>query len=303
MANALTQVKTDALADDAVTEAKVANDAIGLAEIKSTTDGQILTFDAAGNPAYVGPGNDGQVLTSTGAGSPPAFEALPASNNYTHPNHSGEVTSTADGAQVIASNVVDEDNLKVSNSPTNGYFLSAQSGNTGGLTWAEAGGGGKLVKVEHMSTTSSASSSDYDTWSDTNLTDTITMAQATNKILVFASLHCFLTDGTTYDYASIRMNNMGTQLVWTPDGGSANNEYVDGADASGHYAFRLNWDDTNWPVKDMGGYLTRSYLIDPDTTTQLTIKLQMRPGKDNMTVHSSYGARSTMTIMEIEYDS
>ena len=61
--------------------------------------------------------------------------------SFTHPNHSGEVTSTADGAQVIASNVVDEDNLKVSNSPTNGQFLSAQSGNTGGLTWADAGGG------------------------------------------------------------------------------------------------------------------------------------------------------------------
>ena len=59
---------------------------------------------------------------------------------YTHPNHSGEVTSTADGATVIASDVVDEDNLKVSNSPTNGQFLQAQSGNTGGLTWAAAGG-------------------------------------------------------------------------------------------------------------------------------------------------------------------
>jgi len=31
---------------------------------------------------------------------------------------------------------VGEDKLKVSNSPVNGYFLSAQSGNTGGLTWA-----------------------------------------------------------------------------------------------------------------------------------------------------------------------
>ena len=57
-------------------------------------------------------------------------------NNYTHPNHSGEVTSSADGAQTIADNVVDEANLKVSNSPSNGQFLSAQSGNTGGLTWA-----------------------------------------------------------------------------------------------------------------------------------------------------------------------
>ena len=60
-----------------------------------------------------------------------------SANNYTHPNHSGEVTSTADGATVIADNIVDEANLKVSNTPTNGYFLSAQSGDTGGMTWAE----------------------------------------------------------------------------------------------------------------------------------------------------------------------
>ena len=66
------------------------------------------------------------------------LNAIAASaNNYVHPNHTGEVTSTADGATVIADNVVDEANLKVSNTPTNGYFLSAQSSNTGGLTWAE----------------------------------------------------------------------------------------------------------------------------------------------------------------------
>ena len=59
-----------------------------------------------------------------------------SANNYVHPNHSGEVTSTGDGATVITDNVVDEANLKISNSPTNGYFLSAQSGNAGGLTWA-----------------------------------------------------------------------------------------------------------------------------------------------------------------------
>ena len=38
----------------------------------------------------------------------------------------------------IQTNVVSEEKLKVSNSPTNGYFLQAQSGNSGGLTWAEA---------------------------------------------------------------------------------------------------------------------------------------------------------------------
>ena len=62
----------------------------------------------------------------------------------------GEVTMTtgsftgagnATGAATITDNIVDEANLKVSNAPTNGYMLTAQSGNTGGLTWAASGGG------------------------------------------------------------------------------------------------------------------------------------------------------------------
>ena len=53
----------------------------------------------------------------------------------TNATHTGEVTGAT--ALTIADNIVDEANLKVSNSPTNGYFLSAQSGNTGGLTWAQ----------------------------------------------------------------------------------------------------------------------------------------------------------------------
>jgi hypothetical protein len=56
---------------------------------------------------------------------------------YTHPNHTGEVTSSGDGATVIADDVVDEANLKISNAGSNGQFLSKQSGNTGGLTWAD----------------------------------------------------------------------------------------------------------------------------------------------------------------------
>ena len=65
-----------------------------------------------------------------------------SSNNYSHPNHSGEVTSTADGATVIADDVVDEANLKVSNTPTDGYSLVARSGETGGLKWESVSGGG-----------------------------------------------------------------------------------------------------------------------------------------------------------------
>tara|TARA_B100001778_G_C18571737_1_gene622954 strand:- start:46 stop:1143 length:1098 start_codon:yes stop_codon:yes gene_type:complete len=66
---ALTKISTDGVKDDAVTLAKQA----------AGTDGQIITYDASGNPVAVGPGTDGQVLTSTGAGSPPAFETPAAS--------------------------------------------------------------------------------------------------------------------------------------------------------------------------------------------------------------------------------
>ena len=39
------------------------------------TDGNIISYDASGDPVAIATGSDGQVLTSTGAGSPPAFEA------------------------------------------------------------------------------------------------------------------------------------------------------------------------------------------------------------------------------------
>ena len=66
----------------------------------------------------------------------------------TNANLTGEVTSSGN-ATTITDNTVDEANLKVSNSPTNGYMLTAQSGNTGGLTWAVAGGGDPTSDVNY----------------------------------------------------------------------------------------------------------------------------------------------------------
>ena len=70
-----------------------------------------------------------------------------SANNYTHPNHSGEVTSTNDGAQVVADDIIDEANLKVSNTPTNDYVLTANSSASGGLTWAYPTLAGYAVSV------------------------------------------------------------------------------------------------------------------------------------------------------------
>jgi len=83
----------------------------------------------------------------------------------TNANLTGEVTSSGN-ATTIAGNIVDEANLKVSNAPTNGYMLTAQSGNTGGLTWASAGGGahteqGWDVYTTHTGTTTASDGTAY----------------------------------------------------------------------------------------------------------------------------------------------
>ena len=66
-------------ADASVSTAKIIDDAVTLAKMAPGTDGNIISYDASGNPVAIATGTDGQVLTSAGAGAPPLFEALPAS--------------------------------------------------------------------------------------------------------------------------------------------------------------------------------------------------------------------------------
>jgi len=59
----------------------VSDNSIGLGQMANGVDGNVISYDASGNPVAIATGSDGQVLTSTGAGSPPAFEALPAADS------------------------------------------------------------------------------------------------------------------------------------------------------------------------------------------------------------------------------
>ena len=66
--------------NDTVETADIQDNAVTLAKMASGTDGNIISYDASGNPVAIATGSDGQVLTSTGAGSPPAFEDASASD-------------------------------------------------------------------------------------------------------------------------------------------------------------------------------------------------------------------------------
>ena len=60
-----------------LTSSDITDSIISLPKLTDGTDGNLISYDASGNPVAVATGSDGQVLTSTGAGSPPAFETLP----------------------------------------------------------------------------------------------------------------------------------------------------------------------------------------------------------------------------------
>jgi hypothetical protein len=54
--------------------ADIADNAITLDKLASGTDGELLTWDASGDPTTVAVGTSGQVLTSNGAGAEPTFQ-------------------------------------------------------------------------------------------------------------------------------------------------------------------------------------------------------------------------------------
>jgi len=64
--------------DATVTTAKIVDDAVTLGKMASGTDGNIISYDASGNPVAVATGSSGQVLTSAGAGAVPSFSAAPS---------------------------------------------------------------------------------------------------------------------------------------------------------------------------------------------------------------------------------
>ena len=119
-------VTSSDMEDGIVTTAKIANDAATADKIANAVNSAITANTA-----------------KTGISSAQTSAITANTSKTTNATHSGEVTGS--GALTIADNIVDEANLKVSNSPTNGYNLVARSGNTGGMTWETPAGGSNLI--------------------------------------------------------------------------------------------------------------------------------------------------------------
>ncbi|ANS05368.1 hypothetical protein [uncultured Mediterranean phage] len=61
--------------DNVVSTAKIVDDAVTLAKMAAGTDGNIISYDASGNPVAIATGTSGHFLKSQGAGAQPVFAA------------------------------------------------------------------------------------------------------------------------------------------------------------------------------------------------------------------------------------
>ena len=90
-------IDTAHIANSQITNALMADNAIGLAEMAGGTDGNIITYDASGNPAVVASGTSGHFLKSQGADTVPVFAAAGGGKvvQMVTAKHRGEISSTS----------------------------------------------------------------------------------------------------------------------------------------------------------------------------------------------------------------
>ena len=127
-----------------VQTANIADDAITLAKLAGGTDGNIISFDASGDPAAVAVGTATHVLTSNGAGAAPTFQAAAGITLGTEvASTSGtaiEFTSIASTAKRITINMVGvsqgsaSQTLQLQLSDSGGYETSGYTSMRHGLT-------------------------------------------------------------------------------------------------------------------------------------------------------------------------
>ena len=145
--------------DGAVTTVKIGNDAVTYAKLQNlATANRVLGSTSTG---LIGETQIATAMVSDDAITYAKMQDTSAANRVLGAASAGTVGEVQVATDMIADAQVDESKLKISNAPTNGYFLSAQSGNTGGMTWAEAGGGA-MVKLGETNVTSGTASVTFD---------------------------------------------------------------------------------------------------------------------------------------------
>ena len=227
--------------DGAVTTAKIGNDAVTYAKLQNlATANRVLGSTSTG---LIGETQIATAMVSDDAITYAKMQDTSAANRVLGAASAGTVGEVQVATDMIADAQVDESKLKISNTPTNGYFLSAQSGNTGGLTWAEAGGGG-MDLVSAVSITG-----------DINAISTDAFSSSYNNYKVY--VYGLKINGTANNLAMFRVRTSSGDYTSSNYIVAANGQYGNSGGTSFHNAGQWNvnaldlngWhlpDDSNW---------------------------------------------------------
>ena len=163
------------------------DDSVTLAKMASGTDGNIITYDASGNPVAVATGTVGQVLTSAGAGAPPTFAAAAAGGKVL------QVVHTESGAVATTTTVMPFDDT-INTSSEGGEFFT--------LAITPANVSNKLIiqSVVHYSHSASNTFCTANLYQDSTAASISTIGTTMERVATdqtsMAGLH-YMTAGTT----------------------------------------------------------------------------------------------------------
>ena len=185
-------------ADATVSTAKIIDNAVTLAKMAPGTDGNIISYDASGNPVAIATGSDGQVLTSTGAGSPPAFEAAGVAG----------ISSSANANAIVIS--ADEQVTM----PLQPAFSAQQSSDQTSLA----------INTYIILTLAAER---FDLGGDFNTSTYTFTAPITGKYQLSAQIRFLTFDvAATFSYLRISTSNKAYYQVWEPDAFAASGSYT-----------------------------------------------------------------------------
>lgn len=160
---------------------------------------------------------------------------------------------------------------------TNGYVLTADSGEATGMKWAAAAGGGKVLQVV-AGYSSTATSNSTTTYADTTLTASITPSSSSSKVLVLVSQNgVFRSQTNQYQGCSLKLLRNSTDIN----------------------TFMIDYGYTETTLRQNGS-ASVAHLDSPATTSSVTYKTQFKTAQNEAYVAVQFGSsNSSIILLEI----